>query len=473
LLDGLAQLLVANPGMVATPAAAAALARAAAAPVPDFVGANLPIYHEIAEQIIAAAPADQRQAVRRAIGQELTRFVANDIQIMPPLQPYTTGTLPTQPPEIGGAGFKVGSFTVYPEIQAGTFYDSNIYATRSAHVADMAATVSPRVEIQSNWDQHALYADLGADLTGYAEHPDENTVDWHSLIEGRIDVDDDTRIVLGGLALREHEDRSSPDAVEGLTPTVYYEQNAYFGVIHRVGDFNVRFGGGIERLTFDNVMSTNGEINNQDRNRNRYTLGVLVRDDAQADFRPFIEALGDLRRYDQTVDDFGYQRNSDGYRAGLGTMFRIGSEVSGQGFAGIIQRNYVDQRFKEITTYALDGYLRWQAGEDTAVVAFVDRSVEESTLIGSPAYIYSILGGRIEQALRSDLTAFVRLALSRADFLQIGRTDDEADMSVGLRYYITEKVYLGVDARYTQRVAGESIYSFARNQVFLSVGSAF
>ena len=473
LLDELAQLLAANPGLAASPGTAAELARAAAAPVPDFVGANLPIYREIAEKIVAAAPADQRVAVRSAIGHELTRYVATDIQIMPPLLPTTTGTLPTQPPEVGGTGFKVGSFTVYPEIQAGTFYDNNIYATRTARVTDLAVTLSPRLEVQSNWDRHALYADFGTDFTNYASHVGENTVDWHSIVEGRIDVDNDTRIVLGGVALQEHEDRSSPDAVEGITPTPYYQQNGYFGVLHRFGDINVRVGGGIERITFGNVMGTNGEINNQDRNRNRYTMGALVRDDAREDFQPFVEALADLRRYDQTVDDFGYQRNSDGYRAGLGTIFRMSSDISGNIFAGIIQRTYTDQRFKPVTTFAIDGNLRWQIGEDTAIVAFLDRSVEESTLPGSPAYIYSVLGGRIEQALRPDLTAFFRAAVSRADFLQVGRSDDEADISIGARYYVTEKLYLGVDTRYTQRVAGTSIYSFSRNQLFLTVGSAF
>ena len=473
LLDTLAQVLVTNPALAATPEAAAALARAAAAPVPDFVGANLPVYRDIAAQIIAAAPAGQQDAVRRVVGQELTRYVANDVRMMPPLPPDTIGNAPTQPAEVGASGFQLGSFTIYPEIQAGTFYDDNIYATRAGHVSDWVGTISPSIAIQSNWSRNALYAEAGTDLTGYWTHGSENTADWHTMVEGRIDVDPNTRILLGVSALKEHEDRSSPDAVEGFTPTPYWELNGFAGVVHRFGDFNVRVGGAVERLTFGNVDSENGLINNQDRNRNRYTIGALVRDDARPGFRPFVEVLGDFRRYDQTTDDFGYARDSDGYRAGGGALFRLTSDISGQAFIGITGRDYRDPRFKPVTTIAADGNLRWQALAGTALVLFVDRSIEETTLVDSPAYIYTVIGGRVEQQLLPSLTGFLRLAFAHSDFQQVSRWDNEADMSVGVRYYITNLTYVGVDYRYTQRISGDSTVNFSRNEAFFVVGSGF
>ncbi len=473
LLDTLAQVLVTNPALAATPEAAAALARSAAAPVPDFVGANLPIYRDIAAQIIAAAPAGQQDAVRRVVGQELTRYVANDIRMMPPLPTDTIGNARTQPEEVGGSGFQLGSFTIYPEVQAGTFYDDNIYATRTGHVSDWVGTISPSIAIQSNWSRNALYAEAGTDLTGYRTHGSENTADWHTKVEGRIDIDPNTRILLGAVALREHEDRSSPDAVEGFTPTPYWELNGYAGIVHRFGDFNVRVGGAVERLTFGNVDSANGLINNQDRNRNRYSFGALVRDDARPGFRPFFEGLGDFRRYDQTTDDFGYARDSDGYRAGVGALFRLTSDISGRAFIGVMGRDYRDPRFKPVTTIAADGDVRWQALAGTALVLFVDRSIEETTLAGSSSYVYTVVGGRVEQSLLPNLTGFLRLAFAHSDFQQVSRWDNEADMSVGVRYYITNLTYVGVDYRYTQRVSGDSTVNFSRNEAFFVVGSGF
>ncbi|MDE2006800.1 MAG: outer membrane beta-barrel protein [Rhodospirillales bacterium] len=472
LLDSLHKVLLANPGLAATPASAAALARAAAAPVPDFVGANLPVYREITTQIAAAAPAGQRDAVRLAVGQELTRYVATDINIMPPLQPDTIGNTRTQPSPVE-TGFQLGSFTLYPTIEAGTFYDSNIYATSSGHVSDLVGTVSPNIAIQSNWSRHAFYAEAGTDLTGYWTHGSENTVDWHALAEGRIDAGKATRIVLGAITLQEHEDRSSPDAVEGLTPTPYWETNVYGGVIHRFGDFNLRVGGAFQHLTFGNVQSLHGEINNHDRDRNRYTVGATLRDDANPGFRPFVEALGDFRVYRQTPDDFGFDRNSNGFRAGVGALFRFSPQLSGEIFLGGMRREYADARFKPVTAVAADGYLRWQAGSGTALVVFFDRSIEETTLVDSPAYIYSVVGGRIEQELLPKLTGFLRFAFARSDFQQVSRWDNEIDASVGVRYYVTDNTYVGVDYRYTERTSHDNLLDFGRNEAFVVVGSGF
>ncbi len=475
LLDDLARVLAANPSLVATPGAAAALARAAASPVPDFVGANLPVYREIEARIVSAAPAPVRDAVRRAVDRELSGYAATDIRIMPPLPAMGPANLRRQPPEIGPAGYKVGDYTIYPSIQAGTFYDDNIYATRTGRVADAVGTISPVIAIQSNWKRNALYAEVGADLTGYWTHGNENTADWHAQVEGRIDVNAKTRVVLGGIVLHEHEDRSSPDAVEGLTPTPYTEMNAYAGVIRRVGTFSIRTGAAVERLTFGNVEGLHGEINNQDRDRNRYTFGILARDDARPGFRPYAELLGDLRRYDTVPDDFQYFyfRNSDGFRAGVGALFRLLPSLSGDAFVGVMHRDYADSRFKTITTPAGSADLRWQAGEDTALTLFIDRSIEETTLPGSPAYIYTLVGGRIEHAITDDLTGIVRAAFARSDFAQSTRWDNEADMSVGLRYRLMSRVFLGVDYRYTQRISSDSIFNFRRNQVYLELTEEF
>ncbi|WP_227075833.1 outer membrane beta-barrel protein [Acidocella sp. KAb 2-4] len=480
LLEGLDQLLAANPGLAATPDSAAALARAAATPVPDFVGANLPVYQEISDKIIAAAPPAQREAVRRAVSIEIATFVATDIRITPAPEPHTIGNAPVQTPQVGERGFEVGSLIFYPQVQAGAFYDSNIYATRTGTVSDGVGSISPSLVIRSNWDHNALYADAGADLTGYLKYGNENTADWHTRIEGRIDVNPTTRIILGGLALMEHEDRSSPDAVEGLTPTRYWELNSYAGLVHRFGVFNVRVGGALQRITYANVLGLNGEINNHDRNHNRYTAGISVSDNANPAFRPFFEGLADIRRYDHTPDDFalpptyvGYYRNSDGYRVSVGAKFRLTPALVGEASVGIMGRYYADSRFKPITTPAADADIRWNATNNTTAVVFLDRSIEETTLAGSPGYVYSVVGGRVEQVILPDLTGVVRLAFARADFRQSTRWDNEADMSAGLRYYLSDYTYIGADYRYTQRVSGDSAINFSRHEVFLLVGSAF
>ncbi len=473
LLDALGQKLQADPSLAATADRAAALAGAAAAPVADFIGATTPIYRAIAERIIAAAPPAQRAAVRGAVAAELNRVIQTNTHLVAPPGPNQGGVVPPAPPRVAGPGYRAGPFMIYPDIQASTFFDDNIYATRTARKSDIIGTISPSIAVQSEGPHKSLYAEAQVDLTGYMHHPHENTVDWHAGLEGRIDATDTTRLLLGAQVLQSHEDRASPDAVNGLTPTPYTEFHTYGGVQQRVGDFSIRLGAALERVTFDNVQGTHGEINNQDRNRNRYTFGLSVYDEANPNFRPFVETLGDLRRYDQTTDDFGYKRSSAGYRVGIGALFRLSPSLSGDVFIGVMGQNYEDPRFEGVTTVAFDGSLRWNVVKGTALVLYSERSIEETTLAGSPAYIYTIVGGRVEHALTSDLTGIARLAWGHSDFVQTTRTDEDVDTSVGLHYHLSPTLTVGVDYRYTQRVSGDTTADFNRNQVYFRIGKQF
>ncbi|MDE2198799.1 MAG: outer membrane beta-barrel protein, partial [Rhodospirillales bacterium] len=360
-----------------------------------------------------------------------------------------------------------------PGIQAATIYDSNIYATGSGKRADWLGTISPKLSIESDWKRHSLTADVQTDLTGYVRSPHENTVDWNANVEGRIDATDTTQVVLGGTYIAAHEDRSSPDAVEGFTPTPYRETNGYAGVLQRVGDFAIRLGGAVEHVVFGNVDSANGIINNHDRDRNRITFGGLVRYDANPGFRPYVEAMGDLRQYNQTHDDFGYARTSNGYRLGVGALYRLAPSLRGDIFVGMASRKADDPRFRENMQLAFDGSLRWQATPGTVLVLYTERSIEETTLFASPGYIYTVFGGRVEQRLTERLTGLARLAWGHSDYLQSTRADNEADMSVGLSYRITPKVTIGVDYRYTRRASNTALANYDRNEVYFRIGSQF
>ena len=473
LLQKLDAVLAANPELAASPASAVNLARAAAAPVPDFLGATMPIYRSIAEKIAAAAPADRRSAVSAAVEAELSRLAATDPHAAPIMPTWEPGQLATSQGEPISQGYKVGSFTVYPDIKSGFFFDDNIYATRSDKKSDWVGAVSPRIVVQSNWSKHQFVAEAQTDIARYLDHVSENTTDWHTSAEGRIDAARSTQFLLGGLALHEHEDRASPDAVEGLTPTYFTQLNTYGGIIHHAGPYTLRFGTAFEHLTFGNVEGTHGLIDNQDRNRDRIEVGGFVRYDRYTGFRPYIEGTGIFHSYLRQVDEFGYRRDSQGAIVGVGAFWRISSELTGDTFVGAITRNYDDSRFQTQASPTINAYLRWQPTEETATVLFVDRSLEETTLSGSPGYYYSIIGARLEHALTEKLTGILRAAGSRADFIQSSRVDDEGDFSAGLRYALTQTLTLGCDYRYTLRNSTDSTIDYGRNQFFVRLSAAF
>jgi hypothetical protein len=473
LLQKLEAILSANPALAASPESAAGLARAAATPMPDFIGATMPVYRSIAEKIIAAAPSAQQDAVSAAVEDELSRMAATDPQAAPITPTWKPGQLATGEPEPITHGYKVGSFTIYPDVKSGFFFDDNIYATRTGKQSDWVGALSPRIIAQSNWAKNQLVVEAQTDVTRYLDHVSENTTDWHASAEGRIDATQSTQFLLGALALREHEDRASPDAVAGLTPTPYTQLNSYGGIVHHAGPYTLRLGTAFEHLTFGNVEGTHGLIDNQDRNRERFEVGGLVRYDRYAAFRPYIEATGIFHSYLRQVDDFGFRRDSQGAVTGVGALWRISADLTGDAFLGAITRNYDDGRFHTKSSPTINAYLRWQPTVETATLLFVDRSLEETTLPGSPGYYYTIVGGRLEHALTENLTGILRAAGSRANFIQNSRIDNEGDFSAGLRYALTQNLTLGCDYRYTLRSSTDSTVNYGRNQFFVRLSAAF
>ncbi len=470
LLRALSDAIARNPRLVATPAAAAGLARTAAEQVQNFVGANLPVYRSITRTITNAAPEPVRAAVEAAVTAEVEGFARVDAQsVAPPV----TGSVPAAGLGAPGAleGVRLGSFTLYPTLETAVFYDSNVFATRRDPRADGATVVSPGLALESDWTRHSFNLSGGLDWTNYWQYTSENTLDWNVAAEGRIDATDTTQIYLGALASRDHEDRGTPDStLFGENPVVYYDYRAYGGVSQRVDDWVVRVGGAVERLVYEDSTTIFGPINNSDRDRTRTTAGGLVRYDANPYVQPFVEALGDFRHYEQTQDDFGYRRSSDGFRAGVGTRYRLDATLTGEIFAGWMQQKFDDPSLQEISTPAFNFSLRWRPQTGTLLAVYADRSIEDTTTPGASGYVYTVVGARFEQTIVPRLTGILRASWGQSDFVGVARTDDYIDASAGVRYRVTQNIAVGLDYRFTRRDSNVEFADFSRHQIFLRAG---
>ncbi|WP_170979212.1 outer membrane beta-barrel protein [Roseomonas sp. HF4] len=470
LLRALNEAIRRDPSLVATPDAAAGLARAAAQQVSGFVGASLPVYRSITRTIVGAAPAPVRPAVEAAVTAEVEGFARADAQSV---APAPSGPAPAASPGAPGAleGIRLGAFTLYPSVDTAAYYDSNAFATRRSPRADFVTVVSPRAALESNLDRHWFAVSGGLDWTNYATYTSENTLDWRVDAEARLDITDTTQIYLGALASRDHEDRGTPDSVAfGESPVEYYDYRAYGGVGQRIGNVALRVGAAVERLVYEDSTTPFGPVNNADRDRTRTTAGVLARYEADPFIQPFVEALGDFRHYEQTQDDFGFRRSSSGWRVGMGARYRLDPTLTGEVFAGLMRQDYDDPLLRYIQTPAFNFSLRWRPRPGTLLVAYADRSIEETTLPGAAGYVYSVVGLRYEQRLMPNLTGILRASWGVSDFVGVVRTDDYYDASAGVRYRLTQNIAVGLDYRFTRRDANVDFADFSRHQVFLRAG---
>lgn len=477
LLQRLGDILSSNPDIAQSPAKSAELARSASLLVHQFQGENVPVYRDIAAKVIAAAPVEMRPEISRAVAEAVRQAAAADPDLRRPLvgdiETLTAQARRENAEVKPSRGFDIGSFTIYPEAQVSSYFDDNIFATKTAPKTDFITVVSPQIYVGSNWDRHSLNFQAHTDFTRYSSHLREDSTDYWTSSEGVYDVNDATQAFAGALYGRWHEDRASPDNENGLSPTQYDEVRGYGGVSHQFGDLSVKVGGTWQQLIFDDTPTASGIILNGDRDRTHVTAGIRTSYHLNDVFEPYLDTSYDARNYRLSMDTNGFRRDSNGYRLMAGTNVRVAGTLIGEVFGGYIRQDYRSPALEDVMVPGFGGNLRWAARPDVLVTGWTDRSVQETTLFGASSYVYTSSGTTVDYNLTSNIVLTLRGAYANSTFVGSGRIDNDYEGGFGARYNFTDTLYVASDYRYQRRFSTTNFAEFDRQQIFVRAGVGF
>jgi hypothetical protein len=376
-------------------------------------------------------------------------------------------------------GYRAGSFLVRPEAAVSGVYDSNIFATRKNEVEDGITVFSPSLAVESDWDRHAVTFDAGGAFGRFFSNDDEDYDDYWSDVSGRYDVGQTTNLFGGVGYAHEHEERGSPeDEQSGDEPTVFRSGNAHAGVNHDWGKTTLRVGGTYEQLSFDDA----GTLDNTDRDRTLTGAGLRVTRQLDARYALYGQGVWDRRNYDDDRDDNGYQRDSDGYRAGVGMLANFSNRLKGEAYLGRLVQGYDDPRFDDVREPDYGASISLRATPRTIMTAEIERSLEETTLAGSSGYLYTALRGTVLHKLTPRMNVNAGVSTAEADYQQLNRDDTYYNAVFGMRYYLAPRWYLGAEYRVTTRDSSTDIEvnnpasrqyadDYARNQVLFTLGT--
>lgn len=381
--------------------------------------------------------------------------------------------------------YRAGSYLLYPELTLTGFYDSNVFYTNDRRLDDWAFVLSPALWMVSDWDKHALNFHASADFTRYDTYDSEDTTDWRVSAEGRHDFSIDSNVYGGVRYARDHEDRESPDANNGIYPTRYYAFRGYGGYFRQIDQWSVRLAGTAQHLDYDDVPFLTGGgfpavINNDDRDRWQYTGGVRIGYEVTPRLEPFVQASLDYRRYDDVPDDLGFRRDSDGWRALAGVRYNVPRQLKAEAYVGYLNQSYDDGRFDDVSKPAFGASLQWQATDKLRVSGYLDRTVEETTVIqvvpvlaAASSYLNTYVGVGADYRLLPNLTLQANASYSNADYQGIARDDDYVSAGVGVVWRADRQLY--VDLSYLYRGLDSSVpgENFAKNQVFVRLTMPF
>jgi hypothetical protein len=382
-----------------------------------------------------------------------------------PLPPAIAGTVPGQPPRkrlridpdpFGAVGDYAGSFLVKSAVELSGGYDTNP-GRLSVPQGSAFYMVAPELLVVSDWERHALVADLRGSFTGYSRNLTPNgdgtplsaplDVDRPNFIghiDGRIDVTRDTRLLGQARLLIATDNPGSPNVQAGLARyPLYATYGGTFGFDQNFNRLQVSAGATVDRTDYQWSKLTDGtSTTNDDRNFNQYGGIGRVSYELTPAVKPFVEAEGDSRVHDLYLDRSGYARDSTGGYVKAGTSFEFTRILFGEISIGYAARDYADPRLNRLEGLLTTASLTWNATPLTTAKFYSDTQLGETTLPGTSGVLARTYTFEVDHDFRRWLTGIGRFTYGTLDYQGDNRTDNIYALSGDLIYKLTRSLWL-------------------------------
>ena len=408
--------------------------------------------------VISNGPANSNGRLRLSIPPSDTANKA-------PIPPAMAGTVAGQPlrkrlriddDPFGAVGDYAGSFLIKSAVELGGGYDTNPGRTFVPKGSPFYV-VAPEFLAVSDWERHAVVADLRGSFTGYgttfpppaggtisSAPTDVDRPDFTGHVDGRLDVTRDTRL-LGEARLRVSTDNpGSPNIQAGLARyPIYTTLGGTFGVDQNFNRLQVSAGGTVDRTVYQFSKLTDGtSTSNDDRNFDQYGGVGRVSYDLLPGVKPFAEIEGDSRVHDAKFDRNGFQRDSSGGYAKAGTSFEFSRLLTGEISVGYAARDYVDTRLNRLEGLLVASSLVWTATPLTTAKFYSNTSIDETTLPGTSGVLTHTYTVEVDHDFRRWLTAIGKFTYGTLDYQGDVRRDKIYSASGDLIYKLNRNLWL-------------------------------
>jgi hypothetical protein len=382
-----------------------------------------------------------------------------------PLAPAMAGTVVGQPPRkrlkvdddpFGAVGDYAGSFLIKSAVEFSGGYDTNPGRLAAAQ-AKPFYVIAPEFVAFSDWERHALVADLRGSFTGYtsnlAPNPDGTPlsapldIDRPSFIghvDGRLDVSRDTRLTGQGRLFVSTDNPGSPNVQAGLARyPIYTTVGSTLGVDQSFNRLQVSAGATVDRTDYTNSKLTDGTSStNDDRNLSQYGGVGRVSYDLRPGLKPFVEVQGDSRVHDLRLDRAGFARDSAGGYVKGGTSFEFSRLLTGEIGVGYAARDYADPRLNRLEGLLVSSSLVWTATPLTTAKFYSDTTITETTLPGTSGVLTHIYTVEVDHDFRRWLTAIGKFTWGELDYQGNPRRDKIYTLSGEAIYKMNRNVWL-------------------------------
>lgn len=354
------------------------------------------------------------------------------------------------------SGIRVGDFTLSPSIENSLKYTDNVYATDINKIHDFIYEVKPGVSMKSDFVRHEISAGFSATRGLYRDISGEDYTDYNASLGGRFDITGNTSIPLKLSYDRDHYRRGSFDDTNSIRPTVFDLFQAGTGIVHSGQTLAMKALANFKRFVFDNYSAGSQFIDNSDRDRDELSLYTSIGMPEEGYIAPFVYSNVKSIDYDRDFDRNGFDRSSEEYELGVGTLINF-SDITKAAFnIGYFDRKFSDPRFEDIGDFTYGVNFSWEPSPLMMFMLEGNRIVRETFDSLSSAAVTTDLRLTVDYELFPNVILNPSLGYSEQDYDGIDKVITGYNAGLSGTYKINQNFWLSMNYKYiTQDEEGE------------------
>lgn len=335
-------------------------------------------------------------------------------------------------PDYDPIGVRLGSFFLFPELFAGVAYDSNVNASEEDEEGDFIFRLRPAASLQSNWNRHAVDAEIYLESGTYTDFDEYDYLDYGLRARGRYDISS-AGFLRGDLRYdRLHESSDDPDNFR-FDETIQYDRLRGQGLWRqRFGRFFTQLTGTLTQYYYDDDNDSRDRLESDGRLRGGYSVSPAI--DA------FVELAYLNKDYDNTSGD------SDEWRGSVGAAFDITSILFGELYVGYSDVQFDNDVFDDTSGLSFGGSLVWNVTRLTTIDLNLTREFDATAVVGASTNYTTDVSLNVTHELRRNVLVSAGLGFTNDDYQGSEREDDTYRASVGVSYLLNR--HFSIDAGY-------------------------
>lgn len=349
-------------------------------------------------------------------------------------------------PQFEPVAVRAAGLELMPRAGAETILDSNIFAA-SESTEDVILRFGAGLDVTRATGLSTLRAEAEVDRRQYIDRGELSSTDYGLGLSLRRALPGDAAIVATARAGRETESLTEPAApLDNLRPGRYDYITASLGAVRRFGRLAVAARAGIDDRSYAPGLDAFGDPIDQSFRNRLVALGEIGAEyDLGPDRSLFALASFNLRDYRNPRPDEPL-RDSRGVRVEAGAALMLTPLIRSRFSIGYFAQDFRDPLYETARGLAARARIDYAVTPLVTLALTGSRGVEESSTLGSGAYVATRVGAQADYELLRNLVLSAFASYERDRFQSIDRRYSIKRAGLSGRYRLSPRLRL--DAEY-------------------------